>query len=168
MREHPWVACEGLLFFFFLPEGCFWFGCLLSLSSICPWWGCVQVYGQHVLLGRSELLAAPVGCSWLQGSGQCRWPSGKWVWCPEPLAVSVVEHRHSQGKGDIHLQGPLRQWPLRWLGLQAGPFVGPLVVAGCVHLRSLSVFRHFLIFYIFYFSFISLEDSFIFTLQLFY
>ena len=34
MQEHPGVACEGLLFFFFLHEGCFWFRRLLSLSSV--------------------------------------------------------------------------------------------------------------------------------------
>ena len=33
MREHPYVACVGLIFFW--CEGCFWFGCLLSLSSAC-------------------------------------------------------------------------------------------------------------------------------------
>ena len=33
MWEHPCVACVGLIFFW--HEGCFWFGCLLSLSSAC-------------------------------------------------------------------------------------------------------------------------------------
>ena len=31
--ECPWVACEGLRLFW--HERCFWFGCLLSLSSVC-------------------------------------------------------------------------------------------------------------------------------------
>ena len=34
MKECDWVACEGILLFFW-HEVCFWFGCLLSLSSVC-------------------------------------------------------------------------------------------------------------------------------------
>ena len=59
MWECPWVACEGFLFLFVcLFEGCFWFGCLLSLSSVCA--GCYhfdggeEVYGLHVLPGMGE------------------------------------------------------------------------------------------------------------------
>ena len=33
MWKCPWVVYEGLLFFW--HEGCFWFGCLLSLSLVC-------------------------------------------------------------------------------------------------------------------------------------
>ena len=36
MQEHPCIACVGSIFF--CCEGCFWFGCLLSLSSTCT--GC--------------------------------------------------------------------------------------------------------------------------------
>ena len=54
MQEHPWVASEGLLFFFFFKCGLFWFGCLLSLSSLCA---------GHYPLVSGHAVVSPMGAS---------------------------------------------------------------------------------------------------------
>ena len=90
MQEQPWVTCEGLLYIW--CEGSFWFGCLLSVSSVCA--GCftlssvcagcytlagsVQVLGLPMLLGRCGEREAPAVGIWLLSPWQ--WQRSMWRW----------------------------------------------------------------------------------------
>ena len=82
MRAHSWVVCEGLLFFFFWHEGCFLFGCLLSLSSVCA--GCYLldrgflVYGLHLLPERWRQWSGPIASAWLLGPQVWQGPMERW------------------------------------------------------------------------------------------
>ena len=81
MWEHPFVACVGLIFW--RGEGCFWYGCLLSLFSACA--GCYPLDKQCTVhspctrpwegWGNSWL---PIGGSWVQAAG-----------CPRGMRIVV-------------------------------------------------------------------------------
>ena len=64
MQEHLWVFCEGLLFIFDVRAP--WFGCLLTLSSVCT--GCYTLDSVlHVLPGIWRQWAGLVARNWLLG-----------------------------------------------------------------------------------------------------
>ena len=73
----PRVACEELLFFFW-NEGCFWFGCLLSLPSVYA--------GHYPLDSRCEgLWLVNASREVRTAGGTFRWHlvTGPWQWQPQ-------------------------------------------------------------------------------------
>ena len=71
MWKLPCIACVGLIFF--QCEGCFWFGCLPSLSSACAGHypldrGCAGAWPAHTIPGRQGQRLAPGRGSLSRGS----------------------------------------------------------------------------------------------------
>ena len=76
MWEGPWIFFLRLTLYFF-HEGCFLFGCLLSLSSV--YVGCYPfVYVLHMLTRRWRQWAGIVTSAWFLGTWQWQRPVGRW------------------------------------------------------------------------------------------
>ena len=87
-------VCVCVCITFFWHEGYFWFGCLLSLSSVCTDCypldrGCSSVLHECASREMGQW-AGPVASAWLLGPWQWWCPSGMWRLHPETLAATTA------------------------------------------------------------------------------
>ena len=141
-QQRPCVTCVDSNSFCFWLEGCFWFTCLLSLSSAyagyCPFDR--RCAGAHSQGGTSVITSQ----SWVLSSGSSKSPVfrkvGHWAWDPRwlqcvmhPWEVGAVIGARSQGplqqqwailiSGDV---GPGSQDPQQWQAMLTSGKMGPV------------------------------------------
>ena len=154
-------------YLFFLCEGWFWFGCLLSLSSVCSscypldrGCTCVCLCILPVHASREiEAMGRASSHAWLLGSWEWwgpawRWPGCSWLQGPGKWHLQTgvdgtqnILQCQQQGMcfpkwvraktGSIQLQCPPLHWTLTWLGPYTVSVHRLLVMAGHAHLYSL-------------------------------
>ena len=92
MWEHPWVACERLLFFF-VCEGYFLFGCLLSLSSACA--GCFPLDRPCITVWHAcssrNIGAVDKVCSQCLVTRLLEWWGSMQKWAQDPLFGKALD-----------------------------------------------------------------------------
>ena len=141
-QQRPCVTCVDSNSFCFWLEGCFWFTCLLSLSSAyagyCPFDR--RCAGAHSQGGTSVITSQ----SWVLSSGSSKSPVfrkvGHWAWDPRwlqcvmhPWEVGAMIGARSQGplqqqwailiSGDV---GPGSQDPQQWQAMLTSGKMGPV------------------------------------------
>ena len=128
MWKHPCLACVGLILFW--HEGCFWFGCLPSLSSACTGRysvdrGCAGEQPMH-FLGRW----GPVVGAWSQDALLGRW--GQQL-TPGPRTLSGGRLHAFLGRRWQWLAPGHRACSQGGEGSSWHPAMAPLVVVGHAH-----------------------------------